>query len=359
MHVSRSVAVQLECKFVMHKKMYTCQIEHTAPIIHKDSNLFITGSHSPEKTDEDVIKLYFRLSSVFLIHNDLVKKFPNVEMIELNNNRIHYLNAFENCGNITEMEIYQKIPQNISKDFFTDCVKLNLLTLQDTNIMTHSLENVFVNQKNLSCMTLMAETIPTLSKEHLKSLTNLSCFYFQGCVIDNIEENSFKSLKNLTILEITNSQMEIKPNLFAGCDSLTEIEISGNDKFKFQSGYEFHNLYTLKDLVLSKNMIKDINSKAFKDLIIVKKILLNENSIEILPRDLFINNKDLESLDLSSNKIFAIHPETFKNPTMLTELSMANNTCVDFNIMDGDMSIIEKKHASCFKNYADLVIECD
>ncbi|CAH0561392.1 unnamed protein product [Brassicogethes aeneus] len=86
----------------------------------------------------------------------------------------------------------------------------------------------------------------------------------------------------------------------------------------------FKNLPNVEKLILSNNLVNNIQQGAFKSFYNISEISLYNNKLETIQRDVF-TSKTLRVLDLGMNSINLIEPEAFKTLENLEELNLAFN----------------------------------
>jgi Leucine-rich repeat (LRR) protein len=350
--------------------LYVCEILNQFLPIPKDTKLSIVENHFKNKSHQDVRKIHFSDSKVFLIHPDLVKRFPNIESIEVLKTALTPLDPIENCENITMIWMTKIDLSTVTENLFANCVNLERLRFYKTKIMTISDKSSLWKLSSLEYLIFWSEPIPVLNHLLFESMENLISLEFYNCSVQVIEENAFGNLKNLVefymeaskigVSDLQANQFIVKPNAFAGCQSLDVLEISSTN-FKFHSGYELRGdtSGSLDKLLLYDNEIVDINSGAFKDLVHLTYLAMNDNAIRILARDLFQSNKLLKYLNLKKNRIFAVHSGVFQSVQNLEKVELADNDCMKEDLKDVDLNPLTTALEQCFENYENHVIVCD
>lgn len=86
-----------------------------------------------------------------------------------------------------------------------------------------------------------------------------------------------------------------------------------------------------------------IESGTFDSLINLKKLWLNDNEITHLPAKLFENNGNLNEIQLHGNEISSVDKELLANLTKLEEISFAGNMliAVNFEIIERNEKLFE------------------
>ena len=117
-------------------------------------------------------------------------------------------------------------------------------------------------------------------------------------------------------------------NIFS--DNLIFLDLSKNSFNNLPSAV-FKNLFSLKSLCISENLIETIEPNAFIGLISLETLDLKENKILSLPGDILMHVKCLINLHLGSNTLTYLEKDLFISTPNLTTLTLPHNQFVGFN----------------------------
>jgi Leucine-rich repeat (LRR) protein len=362
------------------------------------------GPASPNLTDSDIKHISFENSSVYLIHPDLLAKFPNIETVNLRDGEWQNQKILVNC-NIERLSFHLTNVRGISNTTFLNCPELKILDVDTVSIVDFP-DGVFKSLRNLRELFLTINGL-NLRVKAFEGLDNLRSIYLNS-IIGDIEENFFHSLTNLRhilffphessytqdfpfellrshpslgSLQLGFVNMSQIPENFLPIlrtwKNLTDLDLSHN---LIETVEPFVDLPNLQWLVLWNNNIREIPANAFKGCPKVTTLYLSENPISSLPSDAFNQLSELRELSLSriqlkrleantfqatpqlsylylhNNQIDAIHPNVFDHLKHLISLQLRNNTCVneDFEAPENevlDIQLVKEKLRVCFENF--------
>lgn len=124
--------------------------------------------------------------------------------------------------------------------------------------------------------------------------------------------NYFKKLRNLTVLDISQNNLNFIPaQVFSGLpDKLSELYIT-NNKLKSFSWNKLQFLHSLQVLDLSRNSLTTVPRVLSNCTASLKKLILHDNEIVKLTQDFLKDAYNLKYLDLSYNSIKYIEKSSF------------------------------------------------
>lgn len=142
--------------------------------------------------------------------------------------------------------------------------------------------------------------------------------------ISSVSALSRSNLTNLRKLEMVRSSIrELQDNALVMAPKLRRLNLSGNSLIAIP--HAVSSLRILKELILSSNIITDLNPSDFENLTKLRVLDLSLNNISILPPGLFRPLSELRRLNLSYNTIMSIDDHTFQTLTRLEDLSLSKN----------------------------------
>jgi Leucine-rich repeat (LRR) protein len=290
---------------------------------NQDTKLNIERIGLPGLTDGDIDDIWFRSSSVFLFHSNILAIFPNIREVRLNSeNKLNNPEKFENCQDITDLTLKLKDFDGISSNTFDDCKKLESLRIE-IDSLTDLPDGLFRNQENLRTLKLSGNSALRVSSfEGLKSLNE---FYLASMDVSQVEENFFQSLN-------------IKRLFYGGIDkdhtfpikslksqeTIEELAIIGLNLSQLPANFGpiLRSMKKLRKIEFSENSIRSV--EAFVDLPNVEWINLTNNKIVELPYNAFKGCPRLAFLYLESNPIKALRGDEFNQLSGLKELILTN-----------------------------------
>ncbi|XP_070693895.1 toll-like receptor 7 [Pempheris klunzingeri] len=183
--------------------------------------------------------------------------------------------------------------------------------------LTHML-NFTRNLKNLKTLLMNHNQISTSTNTELES-QSLERLEFIGNRLDMLWRdgdtryvNYFKKLLNLTVLDISQNNLNFIPlEVFSGLpDKLSELYIKKN-KLKSFSWGKLQFLHSLRVLDLSGNSLTTVPRVLSNCTKSLKKLILQKNQILKLTPDFLKDAYNLKYLDLSSNRLQHIEKSSF------------------------------------------------
>ena len=169
--------------------------------------------------------------------------------------------------------------------------------------------------------------------------------------VTSLKSGDFLGLSNLERLEIsyglrdsTSGTRSMPEDIFDGLDSLTDLDLSGNDLTSLPKDI-FDGLDSLTDLDLSANDLTSLPKDIFDGLTKLEKLELSNNDLTTLPEGIFDGLDSLTNLDLSGNDLTSLPKDIFDGLTKLEKLELSNNdlTTLPEGIFDGLTSMWKVK----------------
>ncbi len=289
------------------------------------TKLNIERTGEPELADEDIDGIWFWSSDFSLVHSDILRKFPNIELIIVGSeNELYNLDRLENCMNITHLDLSWIDLTRISSSTFADCRSLENLIIR-SDVLKDLPDGLFKNQKNLQFLELRGKNIK-LSMNPFEGLRSLSTLRLGEMDLNQIEENFFHKL-NIKRLEY-----RLFPETYAFAfpiesikshETLEELIVDGANMSQLPENFgSILRTLKLKTLILRDSKIT--SAEPFVDLPIVERIDLSVNDIEELPANSFSGCPKLTYLSLLFNPISSFRGDEFNLLSGLNLLDLYN-----------------------------------
>lgn len=146
-------------------------------------------------------------------------------------------------------------------------------------------------------------------------------------IVDGSKVSEVKAFNGISIylpLKLSEKFENLKILNFVECGL---IEVNGD---------VLRGLKVLRSLILSHNLITNINRKAFQDLKLLNLLNLSHNKIEKIDAEIFQTLNELAIVNLSFNQIVELQADMFKNQKNMKVLLMHQNnlTIIDGNALD-------------------------
>ncbi len=193
-----------------------------------------------------------------------------------------------------------------------------------------------------------------------KKFTNLEKLGLEDCNVSEISAGAFEGLSKLRSLDLGDNKIEkFDENVFKHLINLEQLDLYNNEIENLDKNL-LKNNQKLTSLSLIGNKISSLNPDFLSCLKDLEELWITHNQITKLTRDTFEENRKLKTLRFSNNKILGIERDTFKNLDYLKNLYLDKNECIDkyfFDYPKINMSGVDEKLTSCYKNYDDLARE--
>jgi len=249
-----------------------------------------------------------------------------------------------NSNNLSQTK--QIINQNWTKminkvnDYQSECSEhLNSLK-QFNNLIT--ITDIFMNKtlilldiNKFSHYLLLNECDTTIGKllliknQYLKPETIIEQLITKKIKFEQIITNESIKLNSMIIKDLNSEQIQDLELIFPKIDS---IQINNTTAFILDKD-SFKDFIYLKQINLSKNLLKEINSHTFRELHFLKWLNLSGNCLNRIEINSFASLISLNTLDLSHNCLKHLDSTTFRNLSNLRILNLAWN---ELNTIDSN-----------------------
>ena len=214
---------------------YTCEITQVN-LIYENETVTTYGNHSASKTNDDVEVIDYDSKNIMkYIPNSLFTTFVNLKHVVL----------------FRDFRL-----EDLKPEFLKNAKKLKMFRVQD-NIITHLVENLFLEAINLEYINLQRNRIESIDVMAFNKLTKLVGLFLNGNKIKNLFSVTFSELSSLLFLKleknacinknfnITNgSFIEVKTEILKECENigltLRSIEKKFDSKFD-EISFKFNN----------------------------------------------------------------------------------------------------------------------
>ena len=167
----------------------------------------------------------------------------------------------------------------------------------DANLATIG-ESAFENCENLTSIDLSNTSIATIGNNAFKNCGNVISISTSE-TLSSLGESVFKDCSSATTIDLNGTMTEIPSNAFSGCTSLTRMEIPGG--VVTISDYAFYNNNKLSVLLFdANNTLKTIGDYAFEECLSLPDVEL-PTSIESIGQYAFAGISSKSTFSVSSN----------------------------------------------------------
>ncbi|XP_047456003.1 toll-like receptor 7 [Mugil cephalus] len=229
------------------------------------------------------------------------KSLPNLQYLDFSSNRLDllYSTAFSELKNLVILDISN------NNHYFESEGVTHMLNF--TRNLTH-LRVLMMNHNKISTSTNTEMESESLERLEFRG-NRLDMLWRDG---DTRYVNYFKKLRNLTVLDISQNNLNFIPaQVFSGLpDKLSDLYIR-NNKLKSFSWGKLQLLHSLQVLDLSWNSLTTVPRVLSNCTKSLKKLILHDNQIVKLTMDFLKDAYNLKYLDLSYNLIKHIEKSSF------------------------------------------------
>ena len=239
--------------------------------------------------------------------------------------------------NLHRMELGLKGCEEIITQYaFRGLQNLKTLFLRQENAKKYESSRFFIHISKLQELTLLTglyRTDLTLNTPNLKEFSFRSLDQ-SVCRLNTTELFTVaQSIENVNIqasLHIREIKGYKQPSLFSDKYKLIFLDLSYNSFNNLPSAV-FKNLFSLKKLNISENLIETIEPNAFIGLNSLETLDLKENKLFSFPGDILMHMKCLINLHLDFNTLNYLEKDLFISTPNLTNLTLSHNQFVGFN----------------------------
>lgn len=208
--------------------IYSCKIRNA--ILHKDHDKFtVTGGHLTKgRKDLGVKYVEFSASNISYIPEQVFKKFPNLEYLNVNGVG---LKSFHPLANASDLKVILANNNQISRldaNVFSVSTDMETLSLRKNNIQEVDV-NAFHNLGNLRELFLSDNKLSGLHMNTFAPLISLEVLSLSGNQLQSIDLELFHA--NLQLHEILlydNKITAVHPQTFTNLANLFNLELHGN-----------------------------------------------------------------------------------------------------------------------------------
>ncbi|GJQ72283.1 hypothetical protein Trydic_g3373 [Trypoxylus dichotomus] len=229
--------------------------------------------------------------------------------------------AFEEFSNLRELYMEDSSVENMEPGAFNGLVNLKRLSLSK-NKLAHLRKGIFNSLTTLSYLDMSNNFIQSFEKDTFLGMKDLKTLGLENNRIKNIEQ-ILNVRNNLTVLRLQYNDISDLTSLHK-FEHLEDLNLANNLITELPEGV--FGSTDLKLLMLSSNLIRNINENAFMILINLKTLDLSSNTLLVrIPVGLFRNNKNLQILNLSGSGLETISIGTFTGLHSLKDLYLSFN----------------------------------
>ncbi|KAI8126994.1 hypothetical protein FF38_08671 [Lucilia cuprina] len=229
--------------------------------------------------------------------------------------------AFENCVNITTLDLSFNKLKNFSKNVFDETTFATNFQLSH-NFLTSLAQIPLQNMTGLKVLNASHNNITQIPKNSFPKLYELHTIDVSHNNISTIFNAVFQNLFSLRSIDLSyNSLEEIKSSMFGTLPTLLTLNLSHNRLNNIIRG-ALAKLTSLRFLNLNHNFL----TKIFQIPISLNELYMSDNRIESIPPNTWPVMNSLIYLDLSKNRLGdSLEQQSFKGLLVLQKLLLQEN----------------------------------
>ncbi|XP_053699023.1 uncharacterized protein LOC128745994 [Sabethes cyaneus] len=287
--------------------------------------------------------------------------------------------------NLTDLDLRCNQLETLDKSFFLHTRLLHRLDLSG-NAIKRLKRSIFYNLINLEQLNLAGNHINVIENDTFSYLVNLQFLDLSG---NDIGPNSIRALQGIPALIglslADNVHLGSVMHEFVASWSLKDLDASGtglchiptalaqsvkslklaNNLLNVVRSGDLDSYPLLQQLILSDNLITDIEDDALGRLELLSTLFLDRNRLTRVPVSLPSN---LIHLYLQSNEIYELQPSVFRNLKSLRTLNLAGNRIaylpelplpglVTLNVQRNDLKRLSQSVVKTSPNLRDFLLE--
>lgn len=222
-----------KCEFsnehsLMLGNIYTCKIKN-AILLNDQDKFTVTGTHHTKgRKDLGVKFVEFSASNISYIPDQIFKKFPNLEYVNVNGVGLKSLRCISNASDLKVILANNNYISKLDANTFSVATDLETLSFRK-NMIKEVDVNAFYNLGNLRELYLSDNQISSLHMNTLAPLISLEILAISGNQLKSIDLELFHA--NLQLHEILlydNKLTAVHPQTFTNLQNLFNLELHGN-----------------------------------------------------------------------------------------------------------------------------------
>ncbi|KAL0881866.1 hypothetical protein ABMA27_001638 [Loxostege sticticalis] len=301
-----------------------------------------------------------------------LKALIELQHLDLSNNKLKNVpdTSFHFLYKLKTLNLQDNAIDHFSKGTLQGDIHGQLQSISlSLNQMNQIVQHTFVELKELQEIQIEDNLIETIQRRAFTSLDNLKVIKLRGNRIYEISEEAFQNIPALKELDISFNQLNtFRFSIFDQVGSATALKVnvsynrmttlrdsnalsfytsnfyqpkvqslgtvsvnirvldfSHNNISEIAPYYFRHADFTLAELYLSHNLIRNITRDVFGSLAALQYLDLSHNQIYHMEYDCFARAKALQIIDLSHNYLNELPVEVFHEMPSLISLDLSNN----------------------------------
>lgn len=284
--------VQISCQSQDFWNDFSYVNVHLSPLAEKNTDLVFLNSDFPQDFN------LYNFTSLIGLKKVISLKIVKPKLFS------HLSNKFLLGLKLLVLEIHCGTVKNVPEFFF------QLVTLTKLKITKCALALLKFNKlDSLKMLNLSGNRISTVKPKTFDNLELLEILDMSSNKLTSLPTEIFKNFREITIIDLhSNSLRELPADLFflKNSNKLREIYLSSNELNTLPI-LIFRCLKNLSILDLSNNKLLTLSKNTFKGLNSLRWLSLSRNNLRELPSKVFKDN-DLTFFDISSNQLEQLKP---------------------------------------------------
>jgi formylglycine-generating enzyme required for sulfatase activity/uncharacterized membrane protein len=231
------------------------------------------------------------------------------------------LAVFNDCKNLTSIDLYRTPVTDAGLAHFKDCKNLTSLDLHDTRVSDAGLIHL-KDCKALMELHLTRTNVSDVGLAHFKDCKNLTSLYVDGTQVGDAGLVHFKDCKDLTSLNLNDTRVsDAGLGYFRDCKALTHVDLA-RTKVSDVGLAHFKDCKNLTEMHLDGTHVGDAGLAHFKDCKNLTSLKLNGTRVSDAGLIHFKDCKALTELNLAGTRVSVVGLTHFKDCKNLENLHL-------------------------------------
>lgn len=356
-------SAQASCHFFVDPFFgYTCELNDAVIVEENEVLVLNTDNHNVDRGDIDVTTLTTVNCSLAFVPNSLIRQFPAIRYLLLDNAGIQQLTpgAFAGANEVVIFHArFNSIPL-IPAGLFADMPSVLIMDLSN-NAITEIDDEAFAGLSDLLELDINFNQLSRISSTVFRDLTGLEDLNLRYNQISEIEDGAFSTLRSLIIFYLRNNLLtEIRAEMFG--DEMASLVFFNLNENRLTSVPRLPSRApNLHYIYLTGNQITEINAGDFTfSYENITNVELSENLLGVLDSAAFEVLTSLDILAVNFNRITAVDHEFFARVPSLYTFEFEYNYCANIRFNNirsiNQEEMIEQALDRCYYAFFEPVI---
>ncbi|KAL1459844.1 hypothetical protein WDU94_011797 [Cyamophila willieti] len=293
-----------------------------------------------------ITQIIWRASNIQTLSRKFLENLPNVQHIDLSNNRLHIIldDAFTNNTNLNHLNLSHNQLKTIEPRAFDNLDQLKELYLNQNQLTLP--EKVFFPLWNLEQLDVSHNKLTMLDNYFFLPNKKMTHLYLNHNNIANLSKQSLINMNQLLTLDLSHNVIrELPAQVFQSLEQLLTLNISNNELHSVIND-SFSSMRNLNTLDMSVNEIIQLSDSTFSENKKIETLRIDNTQLTNIKTELLAPLTELVQLSVSHNpRLTDIDNEILYNKPKLSHIDLSHNgltrlphSLVGLNLSSLDMS---------------------